>query len=162
TSIADQLLGLIETASKTITDLHLTVASASPSPAGAGWLSFDPPTVGGLEPPVTQAFTATVSVPLGTPAGTYTFDIEALADGGDVAPQLPTVTVPGERSLDAAGPYSGTTGVPVTLAGTGSDLDGYTIDWSVTAGPGECTFSDEHSLTSTVTCDTDGDYSLKL
>lgn len=94
-SFADQIVGLIKSASSTVNDIHLEVASAAPAPASASWISFSPASVGPVATPTTQTFTLTAAVPAGTPAGTYTFDIVALADGADIGHQTLTLVVVG-------------------------------------------------------------------
>jgi hypothetical protein len=64
---------------------------------------------------------------------------------------------------DAAGPYAGQVGMPVTLAATASDPDNdpLTNEWTY-LGPGTCVFSNAASLTSTITCNAPGGYTLAL
>jgi hypothetical protein len=94
-SFSDQIVGLIKSASATVNDIHLEVASATPAPAAASWISFSPASIGPVTTPTTQTFTLTASVPTGTPAATYTFDIVALADGADIGHQTLTLVVLG-------------------------------------------------------------------
>ena len=96
-SISDQIVALIDSASSTVSDVHLAVASAGPAPAAASWVSFNPASVGPVSTPSTHTFTLTAAVPLGTPAGTYTFDIVALADGADIGHQTLTLVVEDDR-----------------------------------------------------------------
>ena len=74
--------------------MTLSVVSASPAPAAASWVSFTPASAGPVTPPVNLGASVKVTVPAGTPAGTYTFDIVALADGADIGHQKLTVVVP--------------------------------------------------------------------
>ncbi len=96
-SISDQIVALIDTASSTVSKVHLAVASAGPAPAAASWVSFNPASVGPVPTPSTHTFTLTATVPVGTPAGTYTFDIVALADGADIGHQTLTLVVEDDR-----------------------------------------------------------------
>jgi hypothetical protein len=93
TDLSAQIVALIKGATSTVTDLHLEVTSATPAPAAASWISFSPTSVGPITSPSSQSFTVTVNVPAGTPDGTYTFDIVALADGADIGHQTLTVVV---------------------------------------------------------------------
>jgi LPXTG-motif cell wall-anchored protein len=89
------------------------------------------------------------------------------SDGQLVAQDVDDLTIDGDVGVhpvaDAGGPYAGIVNVPVTLAGTATDPDGdpFSNAWG-SVGPGTCTFSDRGSLTSTITCDTVGDYTLQL
>jgi hypothetical protein len=89
-NLGNQIHALIEAASATVSDVHLEVAGQNPN---AGWIKFSPAARGSLSTPASIPFTATVTVPPGTPAGDQQFDIMALADGGDVGHQALTVTV---------------------------------------------------------------------
>ncbi|HEX8156389.1 MAG TPA: vWA domain-containing protein [Solirubrobacteraceae bacterium] len=93
-SFADQIVALIKAASSEVADVHLEVASAGPSPASASWISFSPASAGPVSTPATLPFTVNIAVPAGTSAGTYTFDIVAIADGGDIGHQTLTIVVP--------------------------------------------------------------------
>jgi len=95
TNLATQIVNLINAATATVSDVHLEVASASPAPAAASWISFTPTSVGPVTPPLNQAFTITINVPAGTPPGTYNFDIVGLADGADIGHEPLVVFVPG-------------------------------------------------------------------
>ena len=95
TNLAAQIVSLINAATATVDNVHLEVASATPAPAAGSWISFNPASVGPLTSlPANQAFTITVNVPPGTPAGTYTFDIVGIADGADIGHQSVVVFVP--------------------------------------------------------------------
>lgn len=93
-SFSKQIVDLIKAASATVENVHLEVASASPAPASPSWISFSPGSVGPVSAPSTQTFTLTAAVPVGTPGGTYNFDIVALADGADIGHQTLTLVVP--------------------------------------------------------------------
>src|SRR5262245_26596363 len=83
-SLSTQIVNLINAAFATVNNVHLDVVSASPAPASASWIT-PPPALGPVPAPSTQTFAPLgISVPSGTPSGTYTFDIRALADGVDV------------------------------------------------------------------------------
>ncbi|MGH2942100.1 MAG: hypothetical protein ACRDLN_04925 [Solirubrobacteraceae bacterium] len=97
TSFADQIVALIRAATSEVADVHLEVASAGPAPASASWVSFSPASTGPLSTPQTLPFTVNVAVPRGTPAGTYAFDIVAIADGGEIGHQTLTIVVPATR-----------------------------------------------------------------
>ncbi len=93
TDLAAQIVALIQAAGATVDNVHLEVASASPSPADASWITL-PAALGPVAAPGTYTFGSIgIDVPLGTPAGTYTFDLVALADGADVGHQTITVQV---------------------------------------------------------------------
>src|SRR4029450_5982491 len=83
-ALATEIKNLIQAAFANYNNVHLEVASAGPAPAAASWISFSPASVGPVPAPGTQTFTLTATVPAGTPAGTYNFDIVALADGTDI------------------------------------------------------------------------------
>lgn len=92
--LAPAIVSLINSAFSTISDVHLTVASASAG-ASPSWLSFSPTNAGPLSSlPATVSFTETATVPAGTPSGTYTFDVAAIADGADIGHHTVTVFVP--------------------------------------------------------------------
>jgi hypothetical protein len=95
TDLATQIVDLINAATSTVSDVHLEVASAGPSPADASWVSVSPGTAGPVTPPTSVNFALTVAVPSGTASGTYTFDIVARADGADIGHQTLSVVVPG-------------------------------------------------------------------
>ena len=77
----------------------MEVASASPSPALPGWITFAPPSIAGAATLSTQAFTAHIAVPAGTAPGSYTFDLKAVADGADIGHQALTVVVPSSTDI---------------------------------------------------------------
>jgi hypothetical protein len=107
-SLAGQIVSLIQAAFANVANVHLEVASASPAPASASWISFSPASVGPVPAPSTQTFTLTASPPVGTPAGVYTFDIVAKADGVDIGHQTLTIKVnrPPDCSKATASPDS--------------------------------------------------------
>jgi von Willebrand factor type A domain-containing protein len=94
TDLSTQLKNLITAASGTVSDVHLGVV---PPNANASWISFTPASAGPVSTPATLTFTVSIAVPAGTAAGSYAFDIVALADGGDIGHQALTVTVPSSR-----------------------------------------------------------------
>ncbi len=139
-AFADQIVTLIEEASSTVNDVHLEVASAAPAPADASWISFDPASAGPVETPAELVFTLTATVPDGTPAGEYVFDIVALADGGDIGHQELTIIVPdpnADPDCSAVAPTSPTLWPPnhkfklVTLGGA-TDPDGDPVTLTIT------------------------------
>ncbi|MEA2611629.1 MAG: hypothetical protein QOG32_1355, partial [Chloroflexota bacterium] len=68
-ALGSQIVTLINGAFTAATDLHVEVASATPSPASAIWISFVPPSIASVLTPSTQHFTVHVAVPAGTAAG---------------------------------------------------------------------------------------------
>jgi hypothetical protein len=94
TNLSAQIVSLIQAAFANVSDVHLEVAAAAPAPASASWIAFSPASVGPVPAPSNQTFTVTATVPAGTPAGTYVFDIVANADGVDIGHQALTIVVP--------------------------------------------------------------------
>jgi hypothetical protein len=92
TDLSTQIVSLINAAFTTVGDVHLAVASASAG-ASSTWISFSPASYSNVAPGP-ETFTETVTVPGGTPSGTYTFDVEAVADGADIGHHTVTVFVP--------------------------------------------------------------------
>jgi hypothetical protein len=91
--LADDIVTLIQNAFATVSDVHLEVDSASPAPADASWITL-PAALGPVAAPGTYTFgDIGISVPTGTPPGTYTFDLVAKADGVDVGHETITVNV---------------------------------------------------------------------
>ena len=131
-ALGSQIITLINGAFNGTTELHMEVASATPSPATPGWISFTPSSIPAAATPSTQQFTAHVAVPAGTPAGTYTFDLRALAGGADVGHQtltvmVPAIVVPGAPILVRAvsGVGGGIAGRLHAQPNSGQDLDLY-------------------------------------
>ncbi len=92
--LATDIVNAINAAFANVNDLHLEVDAAGPAPAVASWISL-PPALGPVPAPGTYTFGPIgVNVPGGTPAGTYTFDLVAKADGIDVGHETITVIVP--------------------------------------------------------------------
>ena len=124
TALGSQIVGLIDTSfTANVADLHLQVASATPTPATASWLSFTPVTRSAVPTPSTQTFTANVTVPSGVPAGTYSFDLASIADGADIGHTTLTVIVAsalGVPNLSQAVPQGGQTLVAGVLKGAPS------------------------------------------
>jgi hypothetical protein len=93
--LTSDIVNLINSAFATVNSVSLSVDSAGPAPATASWITL-PPALGPVAAPGTYTFGPIgINVPLGTPPGTYTFDLVALADGVDVGHQTITVHVPG-------------------------------------------------------------------
>lgn len=90
TDLTSQLVSLIGAASASVDDVHLEVAGSNPS---ASWISFSPMAAGPLSTPATVSFSVGIHVPSDAPAGTKTFDLVALADGGDIGHLTLTVQV---------------------------------------------------------------------
>jgi hypothetical protein len=122
TSLSEQLLGLVTSTSAIVGDLHLAVVSAAPAPAAASWITPSSPLTD-IAAPGTYDASVKVAVPAGTPAGTYTFDVVALADGADIGHQTLTVEVPATTTLTAKS-FSvwvcKSKQVSIALSGTGS------------------------------------------
>ena len=139
TSLSAQIVSLIEAAFSTVNDVHLQVASASPAPASASWISFAPAAVGPVPAPSTQTFTLTATVPGGTPAGSYSFDVEAVADGVDIGHQALTIVVP-EKTLTLT-PATASNPIGTSQLYTANVFDtlgpyvGDSVGFAVTAGP---------------------------
>lgn len=139
TALGSQIVGLINAAFANVNDLHLTVASAGPAPANPSWISFAPASVGPVPAPSTQTFTLTATVPAGTPAGSYAFDIEAVADGVDVGHQALTIVVPQKTLMLAPATASNPIGTSQLFTATVSDTlgpyVGDSVGFAVPAGP---------------------------
>src|SRR5262245_6266623 len=113
-SLATQIVNLINAAFANVNNVHLEVVSAGPAPAAASWITL-PPALGPVPAPSTQTFAPlTISVPTGTPAGTYNFDIRAVAHGVDIGHQALSVVV----TLPCASPTISGSGV---IMGTNGD-----------------------------------------
>ena len=151
---------LVVAAFATVNNVHLEVVSASPAPASSSWITLPAPLGPGVPAPSTQTFgSLAINVPLGTPAGTYSFDIRAVADGIDIGHQALTIVVPTKQItltpatdtdpigtshmvtahvFDTLGPYIGDTvsfsvsGGPVAVPSSGS---------GTTNSSGEATFT---------------------
>jgi von Willebrand factor type A domain-containing protein len=156
-SLAGQIVSLIQAAFANVANVHLEVASASPAPASASWISFSPASVGPVPAPSTQTFTLTATVPASTPAGIYSFDIVAKADGVDIGHQQLTVVVTRPTKLVYSGDTTADYHDPATLAGTltdaasGTPIAGQPLSLSMgsqgcnattnAAGKGSCTIT---------------------
>ncbi|MBX7111366.1 MAG: DUF11 domain-containing protein [Dehalococcoidia bacterium] len=92
-SLAAQLVPLITGTTSEVANLRLAVASASPDPGAASWVSTSPSSFGPLPLPASVTSTVNVNVPSGAAAGTYTYDLVALADGLDVGHVALTLNV---------------------------------------------------------------------
>jgi len=139
TNLAAQIVALIQAAFANVSNVHLAVASAGPAPASALWISFSPASVGPVPAPSTQTFTLTATVPAGTPAGTYNFDIVALADGVDIGHQALTIIVP--QKMLTLSPASAFNPIGTSHTVTAHVFDslgpfvGDTVSFAVTGGP---------------------------
>lgn len=105
-SLASQLIPMITGTTSEVSNLRLAVASVSPDPAAASWVSTSPSAFGPLPLPASVTSTVNVRVPSGAAPGIYTYDLVALADGLDVGHVTLTVDVTS----------GGTTGVPSATA----------------------------------------------
>jgi hypothetical protein len=138
-SFAAQIVALINAAYANVNDVHMEVVSAAPAPANASWIGFSPASVGPVPAPSTQNFTLTATVPGGTPSGSYTFDIRAVADGVDIGHQTLTIVVPAKQiTLDPAtssNPIGTSHTVTATVFDTLGPFVGDTVSFEITAGP---------------------------
>jgi Domain of unknown function DUF11 len=80
-----------------------------------------------------------------------------------------TVIIDVPPTADPGGPYSGLQGAQVPITGTATDPDTESLStlWSVTPGEGvdptaKCTIAEPESLSTTVSCDRPGQYTLTL
>jgi len=139
TNLAAQIVALIQAAFANVSNVHLAVASAGPAPASASWISFSPASVGPVPAPSTQTFTLTATVPAGTPAGTYNFDIVALADGVDIGHQALTIIVPQKMltlsPISAFNPIGTSHTVTAHVFDSLGPFVGDTVSFAVTGGP---------------------------
>jgi hypothetical protein len=93
TDVGQQIVDMLNNTNTMVSDVHLNTVSATPSPAVASWLSFSPNNYTGVVSPATLAFTINATVPPTTPEATYTFDVEALADGTGIGHHILTIIV---------------------------------------------------------------------
>lgn len=108
--LATQILSLVSGSFNVVSDLHLEVVSASTAGTET-WITL-PAALGPVAAPSSQTFgVLTVTVPAGTAAGTYVFDIRAVGDGADLGHQTLTVNVP---SSDSYAPSCGTVSLDAT------------------------------------------------
>ena len=168
-NLGDQIVSLIHSSfNANVIDLHMAVATA-PAGAAASWFGFTPGTQGAVTPS-DKTFTANITVPTGTPAGTYAFDLVALADGTDIGHQqvrviVPSSTIPvGMPTLTGVYKVGGDTYVAGHLSATASTA--YTISFgSATACAGGTIDAAAPTFGSTsVTTNADGQvfFNLKL
>jgi uncharacterized repeat protein (TIGR01451 family) len=130
-------------------------------------------------PAATAAGNGTLSLHFGvtvsSTAGTFTNSVTGSGDGvtvigaTDTAPVTVTaVEVNSPPTGHAGGPYSGTEGQSIAIAGavTDADSDPLTYAWSVTASTADagasCSFGDATAASTTITCTDDGTYDLSL
>lgn len=138
-SLSSQIVALINAAFANVNDLHLEVVSANPAPASASWITL-PPALGPVPAPSTQTFgPLTITVPGGTPAGTYNFDIRAVADGVDIGHQALTIVVP-EKQLTltpttSLNPIGGSHTVTASVFDVLGPYVGDTVSFAVMGGP---------------------------
>jgi hypothetical protein len=97
-SLVTDIVNLINESFTTVGNVHLEVASATPAPADASWITFNPASLTNVTAPSSQSMDLTATVPASTPPGTYTFDIVALADGVDIGHQSLMIVVLGNLS----------------------------------------------------------------
>ncbi|WP_152552161.1 vWA domain-containing protein [Actinokineospora spheciospongiae] len=147
----------------TLTNLALSVDNGAPT------------AITNITPGLPQTGPASVGYTVDTAAltsGTHQLCVTARGtDGGGAGTvtDCTTVIVNDPPEVIPGGPYSGQEGTPVALAGTVVDPDGPSLatQWSavplsgVDAGA-TCAFSAPTSLNTTVTCDDDGVWTLRL
>lgn len=138
-SLAAQIVALINAAFANVNDVHLEVVSAAPAPANASWIAFNPASRGPVPAPSAQTFDLTVTVPAGTPAGSYVFDIRAVADGADIGHQTLTVNVPPKQitltPVSDANPIGTSHTVTATVFDSLGPFVGDAVTFAVTSGP---------------------------
>ena len=139
-------------------DLEVRLADSATRPVGALLTkNIDLPNVLGGGTDVSDAYVGFTS---GTGAAAAHHDVHSwtLTNCYQPIDNRPVVT-PG-------GPYSGTEGSPVSLAGTVTDDGTATSQWTYAADTADagasCTFADASDPTTTVTCTDDGTYTLTL
>ncbi|GAA1918885.1 lectin-like domain-containing protein [Nocardioides marmoribigeumensis] len=115
-----------------------------------------PAVLGGSGAPADDAFIGFTS---GTGAAAANHDILSWEFSNCYRP----VGVDSPPFVDAGGPYTGEEGAAVDVAGAASDDRTMPLPstWSAT-GPGTCSFGDPSTVTTTVTCDQPGTYTLTL
>ncbi len=137
--LAAAIVNLINAAFANVNDVHLEVVSAGPAPAGASWITL-PAAIGPVPAPGTYSLgNVGIDVPPGTPAGTYSFDIRAVADGIDIGHQGLTVIVP--QKMLTLTPATATHPIGQSQTFTASVFDilgpyvGDTVSFNVSSGP---------------------------
>ncbi len=150
-NLAGQITSLVMTGIATVADVYLAVGSATPAPAVAGWIGAAPPSYANVVTPASRTFSLVVSPPLGTPTGTYTFDVYAEGDGVDLGHMSLRVTVvrpatrldvdPALVSVDVVslGNYLLTASGRLTQASNGNPISGRPVSFSSSMGGFICT-----------------------
>ncbi|GAA3893697.1 hypothetical protein GCM10022243_68180 [Saccharothrix violaceirubra] len=146
-----------------LTDLSLSIDGGTPI------------AVSSVTPALPRPGPTSVTYSVTTPtlsSGTHSLCVTARGtDGGGAGTvaACTNVVVNNAPTVLAGGPYAGAEGSAVSLAGTVTDPDGppAAVQWTATAQSGvdagaACTFSDSQSLTTSVTCDDDGVWALRL
>jgi|GEM_PF-1125382 hypothetical protein len=93
--------------------------------------------------------------------GTYHVTVTVTDDNGGQASTSTSITVNGQPSVGAGGPYAGVEGAGVTLSGTAVDpeADALAVTWTYTVVGADagtlCSLTGEHTLTPVVTCTDD-------
>ncbi|WP_424186398.1 PKD domain-containing protein [Actinokineospora sp. G85] len=147
----------------TLTDLTLSVDGGAPT------------AITDVTPALPETGPATVDYTVDTAplaSGTHQLCVTARGtDGGGAGTvtDCTTVVVNDPPTVTVGGPYSGQEGTAVALAGTVVDPDGPSLStqWSVVPESGvdagaTCAFSAPNSVDTTVTCDDDGVWTLRL
>ncbi len=94
-------------------------------------------------------------------SGTFHVTVTVSDDNGGSNAASTDITVNGQPSVGAGGPYTGLEGAGVTLSGTAVDpeADALAVTWTYSVSGADagtvCTLTDEHSLTPVVTCTDD-------
>ncbi len=137
--LAGQIVSLINAAFANVNNVHLEVVSAGPAPAAPSWITL-PPAIGPVPAPSTQTFGPLgINVPPGTPAGTYNFDIRAVADGIDIGHQALTVIVPPKQMTLTPATDTNDVGTSHTVTAHVFDATGPfvgdTVNFTVSGGP---------------------------
>lgn len=139
--------------------LEVRVADVNTRPASAILTrSLDIPAIlgGAGNAPVADAFMGFTS---GTGAAAANHDVVSWQFSNCYRP----VGTDAAPNVDAGGPYSGDEDAAVSIAGSASDdlTSPLPSTWS-SSGPGTCVFGDATQVTTTVTCDAPGAYTLTL
>ncbi|MDR3578684.1 MAG: Ig-like domain-containing protein [Oryzomonas sp.] len=148
---ANQTYGIQFTQTGTASDsLQVTTVQWS-QVSGPGTITFGTPT----------ALSTTVSA---SQDGQYVLQLTATDSAGNVGSATTTLTWDTVKPVVVAGTNRVTNGT-ITITGSASDTLGLTYQWSqvsVSPGPGTVTFSAPNSLTTQITANQDGVYTLQL
>jgi hypothetical protein len=144
---------------------RLTVAVDGGTPAPITDITPALPQTG----PATVSYRTTVN---GLAAGRHNICVTAVGtdSGGEGSvSDCRTVVLDAPPTVDPGGPYAGSQGSQIPIAGTASDPDteGLRTQWAVAPGAGvnpdaTCSFADAAALATTVSCTAPGQYALTL